>query len=115
MYYIIYLSAGTTWFNEDQLKEILTVSNVNNTRDNITGLLLYGDGTFMQLLEGDENNVKAAFQKISLDKRHSGIATIASGPITERNFPQWAMGFKSVNSTMMEPYKGYFNPTNKSL
>jgi hypothetical protein len=115
MYYIIYLSAGTNWFDEKELKEILAVSNVNNSRDNITGLLLYGDGNFIQLLEGEESVVKATFQRISLDQRHKGITSVASGRLSVRNFPEWAMGFKSIGSDGLELLKGYFNPANKDI
>jgi hypothetical protein len=115
MYYIIYLSAGTNWFDEKELKEILTVCNVNNTRDNITGLLLYGEGNFIQLLEGEESAVQATYQRINFDERHKGITLIASGLLAARNFPEWAMGFKAVDSVSLAPFKGYLDPANKNF
>lgn len=115
MYYIIYLSAGTSWFDENELKNILTVSNINNSRNNITGLLLYGEGNFIQLLEGEESNVQATFQRISLDERHKGITHITSGQLTERNFPEWAMGYKSLTASSLAPFKGYLDPANKNF
>jgi len=115
MYYMIYLSAGTDWFDESELNDILTISNINNSRDGITGLLLYGDGNFIQLLEGTESDVQAAFQKISLDKRHKGVTVIASGPLKIRNFPQWAMGFKSINALSFASFEGYLNPAGNNF
>jgi len=114
MYYILYLSAGTTWFDEKELKSILTISNVNNRRNNITGLLLYSLGNFIQLLEGTESDVRATFQKISLDNRHKGITIVSSGRLAERNFPQWAMGFKTLSSKDLELFDGYFNPASEN-
>ena len=109
MYYIIYLSSGTRWFSEAELKDILVVSNVNNTTHNITGLLLYRDGNFIQLLEGEEEDVQKTFQKISDDQRHKGITPIASGQIKERNFPNWAMGFKTIDSENLSSFLKYLN------
>jgi hypothetical protein len=115
MYYIIYLSAGVKWFSETELKDILAVSNVNNRRDDITGLLLYSEGNFIQLLEGEENVVQQTFQKISGDERHKGITHIASGLLAERNFPEWAMGFKSIDAESAATFEGYVNPANKNM
>lgn len=114
MHYIIYLSAGVNWFNESELKDILTVSNVNNIRDNITGLLLYGEGNFIQLLEGEENDIQKTFNKINEDQRHKGITHIASGELKERNFPDWAMGFRSIDSVSLNQFNGYYNPSKKA-
>jgi len=111
MYYVIYLSAGINWFSEKELTDILEVSNINNKRNNITGLLLYSEGNFIQLLEGEEQNVKDTFARISKDQRHKGITTIASGAIKQRNFPEWAMGFKSVNSGDLKELDAYNDPS----
>lgn len=115
MYYIIYLSAGAKWFSEEELEELLKLSKTNNRRNNITGLLLYGDGNFIQLLEGEEEDVMRTYRRISLDKRHGGITPIASGQLTERNFPEWEMGFKPMNSISLAPFKGYFDPANEDF
>jgi len=115
MYYIIYLSASVKWFSETELKGILAVSNINNRRNNVTGLLLYSEGNFIQLLEGEENVVQQTFQQISGDQRHKGITHIGSGTLTERNFPEWAMGFKSIDAASLATFEGYVNPANKNL
>ena len=115
MYYLIYLSAATKWFTEDELKELLDISYKNNSRDNITGLLLYSEGSFIQLLEGDEADVQTTFRRISADQRHKGIAPVASGNIDQRNFPEWAMGYKSVNAQTLLELKGFLDPNQKDF
>lgn len=115
MYYIIYLSAGINWFNETELKEILEISNINNSRNNVTGLLLYNQGNFIQLLEGEEDDVQKTFKRISADQRHKGITPIISGNIEQRSFPEWAMGFKSTNSSDLNELNGYLNPANNDF
>jgi hypothetical protein len=115
MYYIIYLSAGVNWFSEKELTDLLEISNINNSRNNITGLLLYSEGNFIQLLEGEEQDVKHAFERISKDQRHKGITIIASGTIEHRNFPEWAMGFKSIHANDLTELNGYLDPSNKDF
>ncbi|WP_179415391.1 BLUF domain-containing protein [Mucilaginibacter sp. E4BP6] len=111
MYYLIYLSAGVNWFSEKELTDILEVSNINNSRNDITGLLLYSEGNFIQLLEGEEQNVRNTFDRISKDQRHKGITKIASGSIKQRNFPEWTMGFKSINSGELKELDAYNDPS----
>lgn len=109
MYYIIYLSAGTSWFSQPELEDILRVSIENNRLNNITGLLLYAEGNFIQLLEGEEGVVKKTYQKISQDQRHKGVTPIADGQAETRFFPDWAMGFKTIGSIKNTPFKDYLN------
>jgi hypothetical protein len=113
MYYIIYLSSGTEWFDEVDLRGILAISNINNRRNNITGLLLYGEGNFIQLLEGEQEVVQQTFERISDDQRHKGITHIASGALAERNFPNWAMGFKSIDQVSLAEFEGYLDPASE--
>jgi hypothetical protein len=108
----MYLSAGANWFSEMELNDLLATANEHNLRNNITGLLLYADGNFIQLLEGEENIVQQTYKKIALDQRHKGITPIASGPLETRIFPEWAMGFKSIGKLSETPLKEFLNPAN---
>jgi len=110
MYYIIYSSTGTKQFTENDLTDILSKSVNNNIRDSITGVLLYHDDSFIQLLEGEEQTIRETYKRIIADSRHKDVTTIASGGLEQRNFPDWAMGFKSINATALKELKGYFEP-----
>jgi len=110
LYYILYISAGTNWFNEAELKDLLKASHRNNTRDGITGLLLYGDGNFVQLLEGEKTVVERTFERVSADPRHESVTIIDSGELSERNFPKWSMGFKAMDSFSHTGLSGYIDP-----
>lgn len=105
MYYIIYFSVGNSWFSSAELEDLLAVSVANNRRNNITGMLLYANGNFIQLLEGDESDVQQAFRKISADPRHSDVTHLASGNTELRLFPDWNMGFKSIGALSTAPFK----------
>jgi len=112
MYFILYLSAGANWFTESELNDLLATCNKNNSRNDITGMLLYADGNFVQLLEGEESAVLETYKKISMDQTHKGVTEIASGPLEKRNFPQWAMGFKSIGPVSNTLFKEYLDPLN---
>jgi Sensors of blue-light using FAD len=60
-------------FSTEELTDLLRKSRDNNAALGITGMLLYKDGNFMQVLEGDEERVRALATKVSQDRRHRGF------------------------------------------
>lgn len=107
MYYIVYLSSATELMGEGELEEILEVSRRNNTERNITGLLVYMDGSIIQLLEGEKEVVLATYRKIISDPRHTGVIKLKEGELESRNFPEWSMGYKSVSASEAKKLEGY--------
>ncbi len=107
MFFLIYVSAAVTWFSSTELHALLASSRQHNQRAGITGLLLYKDGNFMQVLEGDEAAVRALHQRIAADLRHHGMVTIDSGTVAERQFGQWCMGFSRLDDGSQALPAGY--------
>jgi len=68
---------------------------LNNDRENVTGILVYHDDAFLQVLEGDETSVRKIFKRIEKDPRHAGLATLRSQKSfgERRIFGEWSMGF----------------------
>lgn len=93
LYYLVYTSVATQPMAKEQLKEILEVARANNHRQRITGLLLYSNGQFLQILEGEKEEVQALYDHIANDERHTHVVTIAEGEADHRMFPDWSMGF----------------------
>lgn len=93
MHHLIYLSSATELLDEGQLRSLFFQCRRDNARAGITGLLLYRDGSFLQLIEGERADVAALFKKICRDSRHHGILKVVDEPITEREFPTWSMSF----------------------
>lgn len=91
--YLLYSSTSNSLMTPDDLAGILQTCNENNSVHDITGMLLYKDGCFMQILEGEEDQIRKLFETIQQDPRHSGVVEIASDPIRERSFSDWSMGF----------------------
>jgi hypothetical protein len=73
------------------LAEILAVSDRNNRRDHLTGVLLVSKGRFFQVLEGAAQDLDRAMNRIRLDPRHHDIAVVSRAPIAARLFGQWGM------------------------
>lgn len=75
----------------DTLSQIVTVSRRNNTRDGVTGGLLYSAGSFAQVLEGPLPAITQAFERIQSDERHSDVTVVQFGPAASRAFGEWSM------------------------
>ena len=93
------------WSPEDLLK-LLKECRTNNGAKNITGILLYANGTFFQVLEGDEATVNSVFHMIENDKRHKDVTIIQKEKITERAFPYWSMGFDKIDAKELSKMEG---------
>lgn len=116
---LVYISFATQEMSDDDLMRILTVSRENNSKNNITGMLLYREGFFIQALEGEEDTVIALYNKIAADPRHRNVILIYKNEITERTFSSWAMGFNRISAEQAESVPGFTdflkNPDNLSF
>ncbi|HEY4305455.1 MAG TPA: BLUF domain-containing protein [Gemmatimonadaceae bacterium] len=94
--HLIYASTATVELDAAELSEILCVSRRNNERDGVTGMLLHTQGSFFQVLEGEPEQVDAAFERIARDDRHRNVITIIRERIATRAFGEWSMGFAEL-------------------
>jgi hypothetical protein len=104
---LIYVSSATRLFNEEELLNLLQFSRSNNEQIEITGMLLYKGGNFMQVIEGPEEVVTTLYQKILRDPRHAGVMLLSKQPLKERQFPDWSMGFQNLDKLSPEEIPGY--------
>ncbi len=104
---LTYVSSTVCPFSENELADLLAVSRKNNARLGITGMLLYKDGNFMQVLEGEEEAVRVLYKKIGSDTRHRGEMILHKGSSDGRNFPDWKMGFRNLDSPESLSTPGY--------
>jgi len=109
MYRVIYVSSETVPFTEAALDEMLQKSRHSNAAADITGLLLYKDGVFMQILEGPKPAVLALLAKIKVDRRHRNVALLLEGETDTREFQEWSMGFKKLDANTSREVPGYKN------
>ncbi|WP_051664247.1 BLUF domain-containing protein [Dyadobacter crusticola] len=102
---IVYLSSSRTLVDEPELSGILEKSRKNNASLNITGALLYCNGSIIQVLEGPEDTVNLLFDKIKNDQRHTQIITLFEGKVNARSFEKWSMGYITTNKRNMDELK----------
>ena len=95
-----------------QTNELLEQCRENNAKLGITGMLLYKDCNFMQVLEGEESTVREIYAKIGSDPRHKAEILLQRGTQEERQFPGLSMGYrdlKSQDSRSNPHYNGFLN------
>ncbi len=70
---------------------------MNNSKLDITGLLLCVGNTFVQVLEGEREAVHKLYKKISKDPRHTQCRILFEGTTPERLFSEWSMNFLQMD------------------
>ncbi|MBC6988871.1 BLUF domain-containing protein [Hymenobacter jejuensis] len=104
------MSSAVQQMTDDELKELLLRAQANNQALGVTGLLLYSNGSIMQILEGQESVVQALYEKLLTDPRHTGVIKVADKAIEERSFAGWSMGFQPVAPEEFAQLVGYVDP-----
>lgn len=97
MYKLIYLSSATDMVTVKDLVEMLRAFREKNRRLGITGILIHRKGSFVQLLEGSEHEVRQLYTVISVDPRHRDCTVIDEGRIAQRCLGQWEMDFREYD------------------
>ena len=85
--------AAVAAFSQNELRELLAKARTKNSKLNITGLLLYHNESFFQILEGEEEPVHSLFARVAEDKRHHNVLLLSRKAAPGRNFGAWSMGF----------------------
>jgi hypothetical protein len=100
----------------DRFTEILATSVANNSRDDVTGALIYDDKWFAQVLEGAEDTVSRTFERILRDPRHSDVSLVKMETVIKRRFGfRWmaSAAWRDDNSELFRQYAedGRFDPS----
>jgi hypothetical protein len=91
-----YSSVGTHHFEQSELVGLLAFARDFNSRNGLTGMLLYIDESFFQILEGDPKTLHDLYSRIEQDTRHTHVIKLIEIPIEKRTFSEWSMGFAKV-------------------
>jgi hypothetical protein len=92
MIQIVYESEATARFREEDLVDIIESARTSNPALEVTGLLIYHDRRFVQVIEGPEDRVTRLYEHIEADPRHTDVWRLARLEIEERVFSRWSMG-----------------------
>lgn len=98
LFHLIYVSTAISPRRLEDHAKLLAQARSRNRHSNVTGMLLYKNGHFMQVLEGDEKDVMEIFAIIKKDIRHHSIDVLRSEYVQQRDFPDWTMGFADVDA-----------------
>lgn len=109
MIQVSYVSRTIEPFTTEQLLELLVQCQTNNRERGITGMLLYGNGTFLQALEGEDEVIDELVGHIQQDPRHADLKILNRKEIEARQYADWSMGFEQVTDEAIEAIDGLAN------
>jgi len=95
---LIDVSSAVEELEDAELDRILDSPVRHNTPQQVTGLLLYSEGGFMQVLESEQP---------AEDSRHHNIIVLNMDPIDEREFSAWSMGFRRLTEEDGDSLPGF--------
>lgn len=90
---LVYSSRVADAVDPAAIRAILAVSQRNNARDGISGMLCFSSGVFLQCLEGGRPEVNRTYHRILGDPRHSDPEILGYQEIFQRDFDDWSMGY----------------------
>ncbi len=98
IYQLVYVSKAAKEMAVDELDGLLDQARSSNTARDVTGMLLFHDQSFIQVLEGEQDVVESLYLKIEKDQRHQHANVVLRTTVSERQFQQWSMGYKRTSS-----------------
>ncbi len=90
---VVYVSSAVGSLSEAELTELLARARAKNEDVEVTGVLLYHDGTFFQYFEGPSIGVEFVYDRVRRSAMHRGIIELMHASVPERLFSNWSMGF----------------------
>lgn len=99
------------------LANIEVVSNYNNQKNNISGILISFGKHFYQVIEGPDEEVIKLYEKISADDRHFNIQELNREVTEKRQYPEWGMKHINLNNeseAILEPVKAILSSFTKN-
>ncbi|WP_425070919.1 BLUF domain-containing protein [Sagittula sp. S175] len=110
----IYISHTRVRLADEQLDAIMNDLYRRNTIQKISGLLLYKSRSFFEVLEGPQDIILPALDRIFQDRRHFKMKVMMYQQVKQRRFEGWSMGFRRLDgSVSRQPC--YFNLTRRDL
>jgi Sensors of blue-light using FAD. len=95
---LIYSSEAAPGLAAAELEEMLAESRIRNRAHGITGVLIFVEGAFLQILEGEKADVLSLMERIERDPRHRGIKVFYEQEVDERAFASWSMAYLSPSA-----------------
>ena len=107
---IIYCSQATSDVSPAELGALLELSRSNNQAAGLSGMLLYSSQSFLQVLEGQEEQLQTTYARILTDDRHTRLRMLLNAEVAAPMFPDWTMGFEHVDDEELAEDLDGFTP-----
>ena len=108
---IVYVSTASEELDESDIKKILDYSKDWNNTHNVSGILLFSEGNFFQVIEGEGGTIESLFQNIKTDKRHKNLIKIFEKEINKEAYDGYESDFISEEtryaSSKLDHYLDY--------
>ena len=95
---VIYLGGGEPSLREYEIATLLKQARIANRKHDVSGMLLYVGGYFLQSFEGEPRMIDAVCGSLFRDKPRMWVKRLVQESITERQFPEWTMGFATIDT-----------------
>lgn len=107
MMQLIYISTTSIEPTASELLYLLEQARSRNFQRHITGMLLYSNRTYLQVIEGEAKDVREVYGAICKDPRNEGQVILREAEIINRDFPDWSMGFQNLESSSPKDMPGF--------
>ncbi|MEN6670002.1 BLUF domain-containing protein [Psychrobacter sp. B38] len=102
---LVYVSSLTfvSRLNASIFEDVERHARDYNQQHGITGILCYGNGQFLQCIEGQKAHVFALKERIFADDRHKNVETLLLRTIEHRSFSDWRMRMLFLERWLWSP------------
>ena len=97
-----YLSEAVSDMSFLGLMRLLESARAFNQKNGISGILLYDNQQFAQIIEGERTSVMKAWKRIQEDKRHHRVELLEIKEISEKSYPDWLLRFYGGESLVRD-------------
>lgn len=101
MFELVYFSTAQEGLETKDISSILSTSRAFNNANNITGCLIYHQGEFIQILEGEKVIVRNLYERISRNKWHTNVVLLSEEEKAQRVFTDWSMAYLDPQESSM--------------
>ena len=107
---LAYISTAKFGLALADVEDIVTISEVNNSASDITGILVYNGLNFFQCIEGDPVAVEKLYERICADDRHFGIKLLIDQEANKRLYGEWGLRLVRIGWHSMPGEDAKFDP-----
>lgn len=97
---------------QDEVAQLVARARRWNSEAGITGALLFDGAHFVQVIEGSAASIDQLFLKLWADPRHDGLVVAKHGPLAERQFSAWSLGYSGSSKFVTDHITPMFDDAN---